>query len=141
MKTLDLDHIFDPDRLASSTDGAVSGTLVATRGTVSTPRVGDTGDWLKIAEHFDHNARQNDHVDPETAAVWRRGAARLRCIATGIGIMPDDLPGDWRVEWEERAAIREYDGGQAREHAEAEALGEIIDRMRTAGEYPKILDI
>ena len=32
-----------------------------------------------------------------------------------------ELPPDWRVEFEERAAIREYDGGQLREHAEAEA--------------------
>lgn len=46
---------------------------------------------------------------------------------------PGDLPPDWRIEWEERAAIREYDGGQAREHAEAEALREIIERMRQAG--------
>ena len=49
---------------------------------------------------------------------------------------PDDLPGDWRVEFEERASIREYDGGQAREHAEAQALREIVERMRSAGEYP-----
>ena len=47
---------------------------------------------------------------------------------------PDDLPADWRCEFEERAAIREYDGGQAREHAEAEAFTEILARMRAAGE-------
>ena len=47
---------------------------------------------------------------------------------------PDDLPSDWRCEFEERAAIREYDGGQAREHAEAEAFDEILVRMRAAGE-------
>jgi hypothetical protein len=46
------------------------------------------------------------------------------------GIGPDDLPGDWRVEWEERAAIMEYDGGLPREHAEVAALNEIIRRMR-----------
>jgi len=45
-------------------------------------------------------------------------------------LSPATLPPDWRIEWEERAAIREYDGGQAREHAEAEALHEIIERMR-----------
>lgn len=48
---------------------------------------------------------------------------------------PDDLPADWRCEWEERAAIREYDGGQAREHAEAEAFTEILARMRAAGVF------
>jgi hypothetical protein len=45
---------------------------------------------------------------------------------------PDDLSAEWRVEFEERAAILEYDGGLVREHAEAVALGEIVDRMRTA---------
>lgn len=47
---------------------------------------------------------------------------------------PDDLPADWRLEWQERAAIREFDGRQAREHAEAEAFDEILARMRAAGE-------
>lgn len=41
-----------------------------------------------------------------------------------------DLTPEWRLEFEERAAIREYDGGQAREHAEAEALKEILAKMR-----------
>ena len=48
-------------------------------------------------------------------------------------IGPDDLPGDWRIEFEERAAIREYEAGQAREHAEAEALREILSRMSAGG--------
>ena len=43
---------------------------------------------------------------------------------------PDDLPGDWRVEFEERAAIKEYDGGLPRERAEAEALAEIVTQMK-----------
>ena len=45
----------------------------------------------------------------------------------------NDLPGDWRCEFEERAAVREFDGMQAREHAEAEAFCEILERMRAAG--------
>ena len=48
-------------------------------------------------------------------------------------VSPADLTPEWRLEWEERAAIREYDGGQAREHAEAEAFTEILARMRSAG--------
>jgi hypothetical protein len=48
-------------------------------------------------------------------------------------IGPGDLPGDWRVEWEERAAIMEYDGGMLRERAEALALTEIIQAMERAG--------
>jgi len=48
------------------------------------------------------------------------------------GIQPDDLPETWRELYEERAGVREYAGGQSREHAEAEALREIIMMMRTA---------
>ena len=48
---------------------------------------------------------------------------------------PDDLSADWRIWFEERAAIREYDGGQARQHAEAEALQETLNAMRRAGEF------
>jgi hypothetical protein len=44
---------------------------------------------------------------------------------------PDDLPGDWRVEFEERAAIKEYDGGLPREQAAAEALAEVVNRWRS----------
>lgn len=40
-----------------------------------------------------------------------------------------DLPEYWREHYEERAAIREYEGGQTREQAEAEALRETIDLM------------
>ncbi len=43
-------------------------------------------------------------------------------LVGAAGTSPDDLPGDWRVGWEERAAILEYDGGHSREHAEAVAL-------------------
>lgn len=46
---------------------------------------------------------------------------------------PADLPEPWRELYEELAAIREYDGGQARDHAEAEALREVLAVMRTAG--------
>jgi hypothetical protein len=48
-------------------------------------------------------------------------------------IRVEDLDMDWRIEWEERAAILEYDGGHLREHAEALALKEIIGQMRRAG--------
>jgi hypothetical protein len=45
-------------------------------------------------------------------------------------ISADDLPERWREYYIERAAIREYEGGQAREHAEAEALRETIEAMK-----------
>ncbi len=43
----------------------------------------------------------------------------------------DDLPMDWRIEFEERAAILEYDGGLTREDAETQALTEIAERIRS----------
>lgn len=46
---------------------------------------------------------------------------------------PYDLSMDWRYEFEERAAILEYDGGLSREDADVEALVEIKRRMRTMG--------
>ena len=42
---------------------------------------------------------------------------------------PDDLPGDWRCVFEERAAIMEYHGELPRELAEAEALAETVQLM------------
>lgn len=45
-------------------------------------------------------------------------------------ISPDTLPERWRELYEERAAIREYDGGQTREYAEAEAMKEIVAAWR-----------
>jgi len=47
--------------------------------------------------------------------------ARPVCLA--------DLSGDWRDEYEERAAIVEYCGNLPRERAEALALAEIARRM------------
>ena len=41
----------------------------------------------------------------------------------------DRLPIDWRIEYEERAAILEYDGGLTREKADSQALIEIKHRM------------
>jgi hypothetical protein len=45
----------------------------------------------------------------------------------------EDLDPDWRVEWEERAAVMEYDGSLPRERTEAAALVEIAKEMRAAG--------
>ena len=42
---------------------------------------------------------------------------------------PDDLPGDWRCVFEERAAIMEYHGELPRELAEAKALTETVRLM------------
>ena len=53
------------------------------------------------------------------------------------GLGPEDLPIDWRVEWEERAAIMEYCGGMSRGQAEAEALRDTLDRMKAAKKLSK----
>jgi len=49
---------------------------------------------------------------------------------------PADLPPDWHLLWDERAAIMEHDGRLPRERAEAEALTDILRRMREAGVAP-----
>jgi len=60
---------------------------------------------------------------------------RLRVLRAGKSLDPpaltniDDLPMDWRIEYEERAAILEYDGGLSREDAETQALREIVERI------------
>jgi len=43
---------------------------------------------------------------------------------------PSELPMNWRIEFEERAAILEYDGGLTREEAERQALQEINERIK-----------
>lgn len=61
---------------------------------------------------------------------------RLRALRAGRGLdFPvsidlDSLSMDWRVEYEERAAILEYDGGLTREKAEVQALQEIEERIK-----------
>ncbi len=45
-------------------------------------------------------------------------------------VTPADLPLEWHFLWDERAAIMEYDGRLPRERAEAEALKEILGKMR-----------
>lgn len=51
-------------------------------------------------------------------------------------LTPDDLTRPWRERYERLAAIREEIGGQAKEHAEAEALGEILSAIQADGNLP-----
>ena len=61
---------------------------------------------------------------------------RLRALREGRSLDdldvagPESLPMDWRIEFEERAAILEYDGGLVREEADRQALREINTRLR-----------
>jgi len=64
---------------------------------------------------------------------------RLRALRAGKSLdFPaltdiDDLPMDWRIEYEERAAILEYDAGLSRNEADAQALVEIKCRIQSLG--------
>jgi len=75
------------------------------------------------------------------SAIERLRALRAGQLHSDAPATPEttvaDLTPDWRVEFEERAAIREYDGGQYRFDADRDALVEIIARMRAAGLNPK----
>ncbi len=75
-----------------------------------------------------------------------RAIERLRALRAGTpltavmrpcprDVLAEDLPAFWRELYDKRAAIREFHGGQAREHAEAEALAEVVGRMRAAGSW------
>ena len=44
-----------------------------------------------------------------------------------------DLPMDWRIEYEERAGIMQYDGGLSREEADKRAFSEILERIKGFG--------
>lgn len=67
-----------------------------------------------------------------TAPSLPASCAQLTTTPKGY-LALSDLPESWREYFDERAAIREYDGGQAREHAEAEAWRETVSAMRTVG--------
>src|SRR5262249_52861929 len=87
------------------------------------------GDRLRI--------RGPRRAEPVALRLIAHKAAVLAALAADLpaipDIGPDDLPPDWRHVWEERAAIMEYDGGLPKEHAEAAALTDTLERMRAAG--------
>ncbi len=67
--------------------------------------------------------------DDRPATVVRAERRLLGAVRPG-NLLPTDLPEAWREYYDERAAIREFHGGQVREHAEAAALAETVERMR-----------
>lgn len=84
-----------------------------------------TAAWRNAAECDERVADLVKVCGPEAAADWLRDAGRAWLMAG-----PNALRRAWRCEWEERAAIREYDAGQRRDDAEVDALCEIIRRRR-----------
>lgn len=81
--------------------------------------------------------RPAGRVDPELRnALAAHKPALIRRLSSRY-LVPAELAPAWREWFEERAAIREYDGGQALEHAEAESLREVLEAMARAGESPR----
>jgi hypothetical protein len=68
--------------------------------------------------------------DPDRTAPTSSSLFKPNTPAPDAALTPADLPGDWYLEWDERAAIMEIDGGLPREQAEALALTEVVARMR-----------
>jgi hypothetical protein len=60
--------------------------------------------------------------------------ALAAAVPPGPTIVPDHLPIDWYLQWDERAAIMEVDGELPRERAEALALLDILEQMRRYNE-------
>ncbi len=48
--------------------------------------------------------------------------------------VPEELPAEWVADYQERAAILEFDGDLSRKEAEVQAKKEIIMRMRSSDE-------
>ena len=98
------------------------------------PQYGDWRDTLTPAERELFPAGWEPPADWLSLVLKARELFGGEIVHVGPRETPNDLPEHWREFYEERAAIREYDGGQAREHAEAEALTETIAAMRAAAE-------
>ena len=56
-------------------------------------------------------------------------ASREGNAPESVSLTPSNLPMEWRIEFEERAAILEYDGGLSRDEADRRALQEIAERI------------
>ena len=77
----------------------------------------------------------NSHIGPENRDEWQE-CQECRVLDGDMEPFefqtPDDLSDNWRDEYEERAAILEYDGGLNREGAEVQARREIFERTEGA---------
>jgi hypothetical protein len=66
---------------------------------------------------------------------------RLRALRAGRSldlsdfVDLDSLPMEWRIEYEERAAILEFDGKLSREEADKRAFSEINARLKDMKKY------
>ncbi len=75
--------------------------------------------------------------------AYREMLTRLKPELLGIlrtNIAPDELPPEWHLAWDERAAIMEYDAGLPRERAEALALRDILAQINSERMRRRTLD-
>jgi hypothetical protein len=77
-------------------------------------------------------------LNPSTLAASTPAPPKPRAV-----VSPGDLPPDLYEYWQERAGIREFDGGLPRSKAEALALADVlgngeIDEEERAGPAPEI---
>ena len=78
---------------------------------------------------FDLNAIFDPDGESSARPVGRAPLLRQKPRLT-----PADLPGDWWVAWDERAAIMEHDGKLPRDQAEVDALKDILNQMQMIGD-------
>ncbi len=75
--------------------------------------------------------RPRSAVRPEVVEALKQHKVEvLRYLEKPAIDSPEQLPVEWYLEWDERAAVMEYDGGLPRERAEALALADVLRRMR-----------
>ena len=131
---IDLDAVFDDDR-------APGAALCERRGPAAD--AGTATDWRAELTDAERRLFPAD-VDPpaqfvaDVLAVRREFGVEIASVgypsgeSDPAGIRASNLPEPWLEWWAERAAIREFDGEQARDFAEAEALKETLAAMRLA---------
>ena len=93
--------------------------------------------YLDLAKRAMKQTRPEPEPGPACLPVESGSPAPASRAAPDPGILPADLPADWHLAWDERAAIIEYDGKLPRERAEALALADVLRAMERAGEKPR----
>lgn len=86
-------------------------------------------DWLPCHPVLTQQGRVNPrpHLLDDLGRLTRCPGGHEEAIPGGV--TPADLPVDWFLEWDERAAMMEYHGGMSRDRAEALALEDILRQI------------
>jgi hypothetical protein len=81
---------------------------------------------LDLDAIFDPDRRSR----PSTESLLTQAEGCPACGRSHSICSPSELPTEWYLEWDERAAIMEYDGNMSRERAEHEALLDILKQLK-----------